>query len=91
MKIEALKTKTDPIICLTAYTAPMAQIADRYCDLLLVGDSVSMVLYGEDTTQKADMQMMIRHGKAVSKQANKSVVIVDMPFGSYENSKEDAL
>lgn len=91
MKITDFKNKQEPIVCLTAYTAPMAQIADQYCNLLLVGDSVSMVLYGEDSTQKADMQMMIRHGRAVAKHANDALVIVDMPYCSYESSKEQAL
>lgn len=86
-----LKGSKTPIVCLTAYTAPMTTIADPYCDLLLVGDSVSMVLYGEDTTQKADMAMMIRHGKAVAKTAKHAIVVVDMPYGSYEKSAEQAL
>lgn len=80
-----------PIVCLTAYTTAMAQAADAHCDLLLVGDSVSMVLYGEDTTQKADMAMMIRHGRAVSKTTQHALVIVDMPFGSYEKDPLKAL
>ena len=90
-KIRALREKKEPIVCLTAYTAPIAAIADAYCDLVLVGDSVAMVLYGEETTQNADMAMMIRHGKAVVKNAPNAIVIVDMPFGSYEESKEEAL
>ncbi|MEM8833851.1 MAG: 3-methyl-2-oxobutanoate hydroxymethyltransferase [Pseudomonadota bacterium] len=91
MTIKALQEKKEPIVCLTAYTAPIAHIADAHCDLILVGDSVAMVLYGEDTTQNADVEMMIRHGKAVTKAATKAIVIVDMPFGSYEASKEQAL
>ncbi len=89
--LTALKTKTTPIICLTAYSAPMAGIADQYCDLLLVGDSVSMVLYGAESTQEADMPMMIRHGKAVAKAATKAIVVVDMPYGSYEQDLIQAL
>jgi 3-methyl-2-oxobutanoate hydroxymethyltransferase len=89
--IQDINSKEDAIVCLTAYTAPIASIADNYCDLLLVGDSVSMVLYGEETTQKADMPMMIRHGKAVAKTAQRAVVVVDMPFGTYEKDKEKAL
>jgi len=80
-----------PYVCLTAYTAPMATMMDNHCDLLLVGDSVSMVLYGEDTTQNADMEMMIRHGRAVSKSAKSALVVVDMPYGCYEDSPEQAL
>lgn len=89
--ISDITNATAPIVCLTAYTAPIANVADQYCDLLLVGDSVSMVIYGEDTTQKADIAMMIRHGKAVAKQAQNAVVIVDMPYGSYEHDPMIAL
>ena len=86
-----LQNQTKPIVCLTAYTAPIAKIADQYCDLLLVGDSVSMVLYGEDSTQKADIEMMIRHGRAVSKTAKNALIVVDMPYGSYETDPLNAL
>jgi len=81
----------DPYVCLTAYTAPMVAAADPYCDLLLVGDSVSMVLYGKDSTQGASMPMMIAHGQAVVKHAKNALVVVDMPFGSYEESDNWAL
>lgn len=90
-KISNFKKNQPPIVCLTAYTAPMATIMDSYCDILLVGDSVSMVLYGEETTQNADMEMMIRHGRAVTKTAKQALVVVDMPYGSYEDSPEQAL
>lgn len=86
-----LQNAPAPLVCLTAYTTPMAAAADNHCDVLLVGDSVSMVLYGEDNTQKADMEMMLRHGRAVSKTAQKTAVIVDMPYGSYENDPIEAL
>lgn len=89
--IQSIKDKGTPIVCLTAYTAPMAATTDRHCDLLLVGDSLSMVLYGEDSTQKADIDMMIRHGKAVARTVEHAVVIVDMPYGSYEQNPEQAL
>ena len=89
--IKDIQSRKDAIVCLTAYTAPIAKAADAHCDLLLVGDSVAMVLYGDDTTQSADMGMMIRHGCAVVKAAECAVVIVDMPFGSYEETKEQAL
>lgn len=88
--ITDIQSLSRPIVCLTAYTALIAQIADKHCDLLLVGDSVSMVLYGHDTTRKADMEMMVRHGKAVANNAQNAVVVIDMPFGSYD-SKEMAL
>jgi len=90
-KISDFVKNDAPYVCLTAYTAPMTAMTDAHCDLLLVGDSVSMVLYGEDTTQKAGMEMMIRHGRAVAKTAKHALVVVDMPFGSYENSPETAL
>ena len=89
--LHALQTKTSPIICLTAYSAPMAKAADPHCDLLLVGDSVSMVLYGADSTQEADIEMMIRHGKAVTKATTKAIIVVDMPYGSYEHDSIQAL
>ena len=74
------------IVCLTAYTASMATRLDAHCDLILVGDSVAMVVYGEDTTNTATIEMMARHGKAVRKAAAKALVVVDMPAGSYEES-----
>lgn len=79
------------IVCLTAYSAPMAHALDPYCDLLLVGDSVAMVLYGMDSTQGADLDMMIRHGQAVMRRRQKSLVIIDLPAGSYEKSPRQAL
>jgi 3-methyl-2-oxobutanoate hydroxymethyltransferase len=79
------------IVCLTAYSAPMTHALDPHCDLLLVGDSVAMVLYGMDTTQGADLDMMIRHGQAVMRRRQTAVVIIDLPAGSYENSPEQAL
>jgi 3-methyl-2-oxobutanoate hydroxymethyltransferase len=79
------------IVCLTAYSAPMTHALDPYCDLLLVGDSVAMVLYGMETTQGADLEMMIRHGQAVMRRRQNSVVIIDLPAGSYENSPKQAL
>ena len=69
----------------------MATYLDAQCDMILVGDSVSMVLYGEDSTQKADMAMMIRHGRAVAKSAKNAFVIIDMPYSSYEHDPVDAL
>ncbi len=90
-KILDFKKGSEPIVCLTAYTAPMAAMADKHCDLLLVGDSVSMVLYGKDSTQGASMPMMIAHGQAVVKQAKQALVVVDMPYGSYEESDGWAL
>ncbi len=75
-----------PIVCLTAYTYPIARLLDPHVDLLLVGDSVAMVLHGHETTLGATMDMMILHGQAVMRGARKACVVVDMPAGSYEGS-----
>lgn len=79
-----------PIVCLTAYTAPVAEILDDHCDLLLVGDSVGMVIHGLPTTVGVTMDMMVLHGQAVMRGSRKAMVVVDMPFGSYEGSAEVA-
>ncbi|MES1200293.1 MAG: 3-methyl-2-oxobutanoate hydroxymethyltransferase [Pseudomonadota bacterium] len=80
----------DPVVCLTAYTAPMAAILDPHCDLLLVGDSVGMVVHGLPNTVGVTLDMMILHGQAVMRAAEHAMVVVDMPFGSYEMSPEQA-
>lgn len=79
-----------PVVCLTAYTAPMAEILDEHCDLLLVGDSVGMVVHGLPNTVGVTLEMMIMHGQAVMRTAKRAMVVVDMPFGSYEGSQEEA-
>ena len=79
-----------PIVCLTAYTAPMAELLDDHCDLLLVGDSVGMVVHGLPNTVGVTMEMMILHGQAVMRTSRKAMVVVDMPFGSYEGAPETA-
>jgi 3-methyl-2-oxobutanoate hydroxymethyltransferase len=83
------KGKT-PIVCLTAYTAPMAELLDDHCDLLLVGDSVGMVVHGLPNTVGVTLEMMILHGQAVMRGSKKAMVVVDMPFGSYEGAQEAA-
>ncbi len=88
--VMASKNKT-PLVCLTAYTTPMAKIIDQYCDVILVGDSLGMVVYGMDNTLGVTMDMMINHGKAVMRGAKHAFVIVDMPYGSYEESPQQAL
>ncbi len=80
----------EPIVMLTAYTARMAQLLDPHCDLLLVGDSLGQVIYGLDTTVKVTIDMMIAHGAAVVRGSYRSVVVIDLPFGSYEESPEAA-
>jgi 3-methyl-2-oxobutanoate hydroxymethyltransferase len=79
-----------PIVCLTAYTALMAKLLDEHVDILLVGDSVGMVLYGMETTLGVTLEMMIAHGSAVRRGAERALVIVDMPFGSYQESSQAA-
>jgi 3-methyl-2-oxobutanoate hydroxymethyltransferase len=87
--IAAMKGKA-PIVALTAYDAPRAALLDEHCDVILVGDSVGMVVHGLPSTVGVTMEMMILHGQAVMRGAKKAMVVVDMPFGSYEESKEQA-
>jgi 3-methyl-2-oxobutanoate hydroxymethyltransferase len=87
--IKARKGGT-PIACLTAYTTPFARIVDRHCDLILVGDSVGMVLHGLPSTVAVSLDMMIMHGQAVCRGAGRALVVVDLPFGSYEEGPEQA-
>lgn len=75
-----------PIVSLTSYHAHTAAIADKYCDFLLVGDSLGMVMHGFETTVPVTLDLMIMHGKAVVRGAKRSLIVVDMPFGSYEES-----
>ena len=79
-----------PVVCLTAYTAPMAELLDEACDLLLVGDSVGMVVHGLPNTVGVTLEMMILHGQAVMRGSKRAMVVVDLPFGSYEGSPEMA-
>lgn len=80
----------EPIVMLTAYTTRMAQLLDPHCDVLLIGDSLGQVIYGLPSTLPVTLEMMIAHGAAVVRGSYHSVVIVDMPFGSYEASPERA-
>ncbi|MGB0718860.1 MAG: 3-methyl-2-oxobutanoate hydroxymethyltransferase [Bdellovibrionales bacterium] len=86
-----IKNGAEPLVCLTAYTMRIAQILDAHCDVLLVGDSMGMVLYGMDSTQGVDLEMIIRHGQAVMRGSARACVIIDMPYGSYEDSPTQAL
>ena len=79
-----------PVVCLTAYTTPIARMLDPHVDLLLVGDSLGMVLYGLDSTLGVNLDMMIAHGQAVMRGSQAACVIVDMPFGTYQESREQA-
>ena len=80
----------EPLVMLTAYTVRMAQILDPHCDILLVGDSLGQVIYGLPSTLPVTLDMMCAHGAAVVRGSYHSVVIVDMPFGSYEGSPQQA-
>jgi 3-methyl-2-oxobutanoate hydroxymethyltransferase len=79
-----------PIVSLTAYTTPMAQMMDQHCDFVLVGDSVGMVLHGLSSTLGVTMEMMILHGAAVARGLSRAMLVIDMPFGSYEESPDQA-
>ncbi len=79
-----------PIVSLTSYHAHTAAIADKYVDFLLVGDSLGMVMHGFETTLPVPLELMIMHGRAVTRGARHALVVVDMPFGSYEESPAQA-
>ena len=83
-------TTAEPIVMLTAYTARQAQLLDPHCDILLVGDSLGQVIYGLPSTIPVTMEMMANHAAAVVRGSYHSVVVVDMPFGAYEASPQEA-
>ena len=80
----------EPLVMLTAYTARMAQLLDPHCDILLVGDSLGQVIYGLPSTLPVTLDMMAAHGAAVVRGSYHSLVVIDMPFGSYEASPQQA-
>src|SRR3990170_4879387 len=80
----------EPIVMLTSYHAHTARILDRHCDVILVGDSLGMVMHGLETTVPVTLDMMILQGLAVMRGSRRALVVIDMPFGSYEASKEQA-
>jgi 3-methyl-2-oxobutanoate hydroxymethyltransferase len=80
----------EPIVCLTSYHAHTARLVDKYCDVILVGDSLGMVMHGFETTVPVTLEMMILQGHAVMRGSKRALVVIDMPFGSYEQSKEQA-
>jgi len=91
LTVPALRAmKGTPQVWLTAYTTPMAKLLDPHCDVLLVGDSLGMVVYGLPTTLAVTLDMMIAHGAAVVRGSQRAVVVVDMPFGSYQQSPQQA-
>jgi 3-methyl-2-oxobutanoate hydroxymethyltransferase len=79
-----------PLVMLTAYTTPMARIVDAHCDLVLVGDSLGMVVHGMPSTIGVTLDMMILHGRAVMRGLSRAMAVIDLPFGSYEESPEQA-
>ena len=79
-----------PLVVLTAYSTPVARLVDAHCDIVLVGDSVGMVIHGLPSTLGVTMEMMILHGRAVVRGAQRAMPVIDMPFGSYEESPQQA-
>jgi 3-methyl-2-oxobutanoate hydroxymethyltransferase len=89
-QVLARKGAAEPLVMLTAYTARMAQILDPHVDILLVGDSLAQVVYGLPSTLPVTLDMMIAHGAAVVRGSARALVVIDLPFGSYEESPEAA-
>jgi 3-methyl-2-oxobutanoate hydroxymethyltransferase len=89
-EIIAKKAVRQPVVCLTCYHAHTARLLDSHVDLMLVGDSLGMVIHGMENTLGVTLDMMILHGQAVMRGAKKALVVVDMPFGSYEESPQVA-
>ena len=79
-----------PLVMLTAYTTPVARLVDPHCDIVLVGDSVGMVLHGLPSTLPVPLEMMVMHGQAVARGLTRAMMVIDLPFGSYEESREQA-
>src|SRR5687768_2754546 len=84
------RKRGEPIVCLTSYHAHTSRLVDKYCDVILVGDSLGMVMHGFETTVPVTLDMMILQGHAVMRGSKHALVVIDMPFGSYEQSKEQA-
>src|SRR5687767_15999105 len=80
----------EPLVMLTSYHAHTAALVDRHCDIILVGDSLGMVMHGLETTIPVTLDMMILQGRAVMRGSRRALVVIDMPFGSYEESREQA-
>ena len=83
-KILKKKNKV-PIVCLSTYSAAIAKTIDKYCDIILVGDTLGMVLYGMKSTREVKLETMIAHGKAVKNSTKNSLVVIDMPYRTYPN------
>tara|TARA_B100000780_G_scaffold269902_1_gene229169 strand:- start:105 stop:878 length:774 start_codon:yes stop_codon:yes gene_type:complete len=87
LKIIKLKNKR-PLVCLTAYSKPIAKIIDKYCDIVLVGDSLATAMYGMKNTHNVSLETMIQHGISVKSNLSKALCVVDMPVNTYRNIKE---
>ncbi|NOL52191.1 3-methyl-2-oxobutanoate hydroxymethyltransferase [Pelistega suis] len=88
-QIKSMKGQ-DKIVCLTSYTAPFARILDEFVDLILIGDSTAMVGYNMENTLAITVEQMAAHAQAVVRSTQRACVVVDMPFGSYQESPEQA-
>ena len=88
IKIILNKKNKKKIVCLTSYSKSMTEILDKYCDIILVGDSMANVLYGMDNTHKITLETIINHSRSVKLGAKNALVVVDMPINSYRNIKE---
>jgi 3-methyl-2-oxobutanoate hydroxymethyltransferase len=87
--LKILKTKNKrPLVCLTAYSKPIAKILDKYCDIVLVGDSLATAMYGMKNTHKVTIETMIQHGISVKSNLSKALCVVDMPVNTFKNIKE---
>lgn len=80
----------EPVVVLTAYTTPLARIVDPHCDVILVGDSLGMVIHGLPSTVGVTPEMMILHGQAVARGSSRALIVIDLPFGSFEESPQQA-
>ncbi len=92
--MKKINLKKRPIICLTSYNKFFAEIADQYCDIVLVGDSLGMAYYGDTSTRSVSLNDMIRHAKSVRVGVKKALMVVDMPYGTCKNpllAKKNAL
>ena len=87
-KLKKLKNLNRKLVCLTAYSKSIGKILDKYCDIILVGDSMANVLYGMKNTHKISLDTIIQHSISVRKGTKKSLLVVDMPKGSYKNPSQ---
>ena len=87
--LKILKSKNKrPLVCLTAYSKPIAKILDKYCDIVLVGDSLATAMYGMKNTRQISLEMMIQHGISVKSNLSKALCVMDMPNNTYRSVKE---